>query len=482
MAPRVEKLARLEQAGIDPFPRRFARTHTAQAVLAAFDTPGPQQERCVRLAGRIVTMRHMGRLTFAHLQDGSGRIQIAFRADVLGPERYALLRDLDLGDFIGVEGRPFVTRTGERTVEVHEATLLAKAVRPLPEKWHGLADVEKRYRQRYLDLIVNEDVRRAFELRARVVQAMRDFLNARGFLEVETPVLQPLYGGAAARPFETYHHALDRKLFLRIATELYLKRLVVGGFDMVYEIGKDFRDEGLSTKHNPEFTMMESYEAYADYRDVMAMTEEMVAFIAQQAIGTTRIVFRANDIDLAPPWRRATLRELILEHAGVDYRAHPERDELYRAAITAGARPAPHATWAKLVDELLATFVEPRLLQPTFVIDYPLALSPFAKRRADDFGTVERFEAFVGGIEIANAFTELNDPRDQYQRFKEQLAQRAAGDEEAQQFDEDFLVALEHGMPPTGGLGMGIDRLVMLLTDQHSIRDVILFPQLRSKD
>jgi len=392
-----------------------------------------------------------------------------------------LVKNLDVGDFVGAEGTLFRTRTGEVTLEVRHLVLLAKALRPLPEKWHGLTDVEKRYRQRYLDLITSEEVRWVFLTRSRIIAAMRRFLDNRGFVEVETPALQPIYGGAAARPFITHHHALDQDLYLRIATELYLKRLIVGGLEKVYEIGKDFRNEGISTKHNPEFTMMESYEAYADYIDVANMVEEMVAAISRDVLGTLKIPYKGEMIDLTPPWRRVTLREVIREHSGIDYTAYPDRDSLAAAMGAKGIEVDPKAGRGKLIDELLSQFVEPTLIQPTFVLDYPVELSPFAKRKPGDASTAERFEAFAGGMEIANAFSELNDPRDQRERFLEQLRLREQGDEETQVMDEDYLVALEHGMPPTGGLGMGVDRLVMLLTDRQSIREVILFPQLRTR-
>ncbi len=479
MAPRLEKLARIEQAKVDPYPRRGKRTHLAAEALEGF----PHLEgKTIAVAGRLVSWRGMGKATFAHVADRSGRLQLYLRRDVLGDDQYAFFtRNLDVGDFVGAEGKLFRTRTGEITLEVSRLELLAKSLRPLPEKWHGLTDVEKRYRQRYLDLIASEEVRWVFLTRSRIIAAMRRFLDNRGFVEVETPVLQPIYGGAAARPFVTHHHALDQTLYLRIATELYLKRLIVGGLDKVYEIGKDFRNEGISTKHNPEFTMMESYEAYADYLDVARMVEEMVPAIAEEVLGTLRIPYKGNTIDLTPPWRRLTLREAIHEYAGIDYANYPDREALAAAMRAKGAAVPEGAGRGKLIDELLSTFVEPNLIQPTFLLDYPVELSPFAKRKPGAPDTVERFEAFVGGMEIANAFSELNDPRDQRQRFLEQMRLREQGDEETQVMDEDYLIALEHGMPPTGGLGMGVDRLVMLLTDRQSIREVILFPQLRTR-
>jgi lysyl-tRNA synthetase class 2 len=479
MIPRLEKLARIEEARVEPYPRRFDRTHSAAEAVARF---AELEGQPVRVAGRLVSWRAMGKATFAHILDLSGRLQVYLRKDVLGEEQYNFFgHTLDVGDIVGVEGNLFRTRTGEITVEVRSLELLSKSLRPLPEKWHGLTDVEKRYRQRYLDLIASDDVRRVFTVRSRVIAAIRRFLDESGFVEVETPALQPIYGGAAARPFTTYHNALDQKLFLRIATELYLKRLIVGGLEKVYEIGKDFRNEGISTKHNPEFTMLESYEAYADYLDVARMVEEMVSSVAVAVLGTTEAPFKGTTIDFAPPWRRLTLREAIREYSGIDYAEYPDRESLAAAMREKGAKVDPAAGRGKLIDELLSAYVEPNLIQPTFLLDYPIELSPFAKRSPEDPGTVERFEAFAGGMEIANAFSELNDPRDQRQRFLEQMRLRELGDEETQEMDEDYLIALEHGMPPTGGLGMGIDRLVMLFTDRQSIREVILFPQLRNR-
>lgn len=479
MAPRLEKLECLEKANIDPYPRRYDRTHLAAQALEHF---AALQGRVVRVAGRIMSWRGMGKATFAHFSDVSGRLQLYLRRDIMGDEQYDFFtKNLDLGDIVGAEGTLFRTRTGEVTLETTKVELLAKAVRPLPEKWHGLQDVEKRYRQRYLDLIANDEVRQVFLTRSHAVAAVRRFLDLQGFIEVETPALQPIYGGAAAKPFTTHHNALDQDLYLRIATELYLKRLIVGGLERVYEIGKDFRNEGISTKHNPEFTMMESYQAYADYKQVAQMVEMMVSTVAAEVLGTRQVTFKGETIDLTPPWRRLTLREAIREASGIDYAEHPEREDLAEAMRARGMAVDPAAGRGKLIDALLSGFVEPTLIQPTFLFDYPVDLSPFAKRKLGDENTVERFEAFVGGMEIANAFSELNDPRDQRQRFLEQMRLRELGDEETQVMDEDYLAALEHGMPPTGGLGMGVDRLVMLLTDRNSIREVILFPQLRTR-
>lgn len=476
---RVKKLQELQQAGIDAYPPRFKRTHEITQVLDQFDALQTQE---VTVAGRLVSVRAMGKATFAHLMDGTGRIQVYLRRDVLGEDQYGLFRLFDIGDFVGITGTPFRTRTGEATIEVKHFVMLAKALRPLPEKWHGLTDVEKRYRQRYLDLIASPSVRDVFRLRSAIIAAVREFLDTRGYIEVETPVLQPIYGGAAAKPFTTYYNVLERQMFLRIATELYLKRLIIGGLDKVYEIGKNFRNEGLSTKHNPEFTVMESYEAYADYNDMMVLVEEMVAFVARKTLATQEIEYQGQRINLTPPWRRITLRQSIVDHAGIDFEEHPDQASLLRRMSEAGIEVDPELTWGKLIDELFSTFVQPQLIQPTFVIDYPVEISPLAKRKPDNPRLVERFEGFIGGLELANAFTELNDPFDQYERFRMQVAEREAGDEEAQPMDEDYLFAMEHGMPPTGGLGIGIDRLVMLLTNQASIREVILFPQLRARD
>lgn len=477
---RLKKLARWRARQVDPYPPRFRRTHTAAEAAALIDQPpaGP-----VTVGGRIRAIRSMGGVTFLDLADGSGRIQALLRPDRLGAEAYSALSDLDLGDFLGVTGAPVRTRTGEPTVEATSYTLLAKSLAPLPAKWHGLKEVEVRYRQRHLDLLANEEVRNLFRLRSRVVAAVRRFMDAHGFMEVETPVLQPQAGGAAARPFVTHYQALDQDYYLRVATELHLKRLIVGGLDKVYEIGRVFRNEGLSTRHNPEFTMMESYEAYADYTAVAAMVEELVATVAEEATGSTKVPGPdGQTIDLTPLWRRVTLRDALIGHAGIDFEQYRGREAM-QALYGERGRPIPEgASWAKLLDELVKDYVEPHLVQPTFLMDYPVELSPLAKRKPENPTLVERFEPFARGFEFGNAYTELNDPIDQRQRFEEQRRLRAAGDEEAEQLDEDFLTALEYGMPPTGGLGLGIDRLVMLLSGQTSIREVILFPQLRSRD
>jgi lysyl-tRNA synthetase class 2 len=485
LAERRRKLERLRDDGVDPYPVSFpgrtpvAVVHERHGGLDA----GEEGSESYRLAGRLVARRGHGKAAFLDLQDRSGKIQLHAREDVLGATSLERLLGLDLGDLIGVEGAPVRTRRGELSLRIDGWTLLAKSLRPPPDKYHGLADVEQRYRQRELDLLANDETRELFAVRTQVVASVRRFLNERGFLEVETPVLQPLYGGALARPFTTHHNALDRTLYLRIATELYLKRLIVGGLEKVYELGKDFLNEGLSHKHNPEFTMLETYEAYADYLDVAAMTEQLVAFVAAATIGTTTLERDGVAIDLSPPWRRIKLRDAIAERTGIAIDEHRDRESLLEAMRAAGieAEPEPGTGWGKLVDELLSKRVEPELVQPTFVLDYPVELSPFAKPHRAAAGYVERFEGFVGGIELANAFSELNDPDEQRRRFEQQQRLLQAGDEEAQPFDEDFLTALEHGMPPTGGLGLGIDRLVMVLAGRRSIREVVLFPALRER-
>jgi lysyl-tRNA synthetase class 2 len=486
---RRTKLERLREQGTDPYPARTSRTHTAAEALAAYTADAETQPE-VTVVGRLDSIRRMGKSTFAHIEDGSGRIQLYVRRDRVGESAYEVLRrDLDLGDFVEARGDLFVTRTGEVTVQVDRFAVLAKALRPLPvvkekdgQVFDAFADKESRYRERYVDLAVNPDTREIFRVRARIVAALRRFLDSHGFVEVETPVLQPIYGGAAARPFVTHHHQLQQALYLRISFELYLKRLIVGGFERVYEIGRDFRNEGVSFKHNPEFTQLEFYMAYADYEQVMELTEQMVAYVAQEALGTTRIMFGEHEIDLTPPWRRMRLRDGIVAYTGIDYEAHPTAEELHAAMVAMGGTPERKAVWGKLIDPTLINYVEPRLIQPTFLYDYPLEVSPLAKQKPGNPQIVERFEGFVGGIEICNAFSEINDPLDQRARFEAQVRALAAGDEEAHPMDEDYLNALSYGMPPTGGFGMGIDRLTMLLTNRESIREVILFPHLRTRE
>ena len=469
---RREKLERLRAAGVEPFPHRFAGVTAVSDVHAAHGGLADGEEKpeaTYRVAGRMHARRGMGGATFIDLHDRSGKLQLHAKRDDLGDESFGTLTSLDLGDLIGVDGFAFKTRRGELSLRVQGWELLAKSLRPPPDKFHGLEDVETRYRHRELDLIANEESREVFIMRSKVVSAIRNWLDARGFLEVETPILQRLYGGALARPFTTHYNALDRDFYLRIADELFLKRLIVGGLEKVYEIGKDFRNEGFSRKHQPEFTMLEWYEAYADYNDIANELEELVASLAHLATD--------DSIDWSRPWRRITMRDAILEEAGVDIYEHRDRDSLLAAAEGKGLDPSD--PWPKMVDTLLSKFVEPKLLNPTFIMDYPVELSPFAKRHREHEGLVERFECFAGGMEFSNAFTELNDPDDQRRRFEEQGRDREAGDEETQPYDEDYVFALEHGMPPTGGIGIGIDRLVMLLSGRDSIREVQLFPAMR---
>ena len=484
---RLEKLERLRGKGINPYPNTFHRTHTASEaidLLKQSEESKQAQGPAVTVAGRVIARRGMGKISFIDLRDGSGKIQLLFRAtpEGLNEAKMELLKEIDIGDIMGITGQLFRTKTGEPTVAVTDCTVLAKSLQPLPEKWHGLVDTEARYRQRYLDLISNPEAVNTFRLRSRVISAVREYLDNHGFVEVETPVLQPSAGGALARPFITHHNALDTDFFLRIALELHLKRLIVGGFDKVYEIGRIFRNEGIDSQHSPEFTMLESYEAYADYNDVMKMVEEMVSQIALKLLGTTEIPWGDKKIDFKTPWRRLSLRDAVLQYCGIDFAKYPSADSLREKMRSMNIEADPKQNWAKLVDELMSTGVKPKLIEPTFLIDYPLSMSPLAKTKPGEERVVERFQAFVAGdLEIANAYTELNNPVEQRQRFVDQLKERTAEGEERWTIDEDFLLALEHGMPPTGGLGIGIDRLVMLLTNQQSIREVILFPQLKEK-
>jgi lysyl-tRNA synthetase class 2 len=481
---RQEKLERLRAQGINPYPHHYHRSHTTAEAreLLARKEKGLTQAEEASVAGRITAIRRMGKSSFVDISDGSGKMQLLFQdAGGFDEKLRNLLKDLDIGDIIGAQGGVLRTKSGEPTIRVSDFTLLAKSLQPLPEKWHGLSDTETRYRQRYLDLIANPETKNAFKVRSQVISAIRQFLNGRGFLEVETPVLQPSAGGALAQPFVTHHQALGRDLYLRIALELHLKRLIVGGFDKVYELGRTFRNEGISTQHNPEFTMLESYQAYADYHDVMAMLEDMVCQVNQQVLGTTEARFGEDNIDFKPPWKRLSLRDAVREYSDIDFVKYPTADGLRAKMRSMNIEVDPHKNWAKLVDELLKTFVRPGLIQPTFVLDYPVSMSPLAKSKPGEERVVERFQAFAGGMEIANAYTELNDPIEQRERFTEQLKERQGEDEERWTIDEDFLLALEYGMPPTGGLGVGIDRLLMLLTNQPSIREVILFPQLKEK-
>jgi lysyl-tRNA synthetase class 2 len=480
IALRKEKLDRLRERGIDPYPARVTRSHTAQEALDLLGG-GDENSETVSVVGRVTSKRKMGKASFLDLRDGSARIQVYAKSENVGAEAYEMLREIDLGDFLAVTGTLFRTRTKEPTIDAASFELVTKALRAPPEKWHGLQDVEIRYRQRYLDLMASPEVRDTFVTRSRIIAGIRRYLDSRGYLEVETPILQGTAGGAAARPFVTHHNALDRQFYLRVAIELYLKRLVVGGFDRVYEIGRIFRNEGVSTKWNPEFTMLESYQAYADYNEVMNMVEQMISTVAGEVLGTTKVPYGDDVIDFSPPWPRIPLRDAILDKSGVDFEACPDLESIRAAAVGAGVQIEDSWGRGKIIDELLSVHVEPHIVQPMFLIDYPVELSPLAKRKPENPRLVERFEFFIAGREVGNAYSELNDPIDQRERMLEQANLKAAGDDEAEIADEDFLVALEHGMPPTGGLGIGIDRLIMALTGNSSIREVIFFPALRDK-
>ena len=483
---RAAKLARIRANGLDPYPARFHRSYdtaTATSLFEELEQNDPPHEKLqnVTLAGRITSIRDMGKAAFLDLRDASGVIQALLRQNNL-KDGFDLLKDLDIGDHLGVRGDLIRTRAGQVTIDAMELTVTAKVMRPLPEKWHGLKDVETRYRQRYLDLIANQgEVMPVFVLRSKVVRGIRRFLDDRGFLEVDTPILVPVAAGAHAKPFVTHHNALDQQLYLRIATELYLKRLIIGGFDKVYEIGRVFRNEGIDQDHNPEFTLLESYEAYADYNDVMEMVEQMVSTIAADVNGSSEVCIGDQVIDFAPPWQRVSMREELQKHSGIDLESFDD-DAPRQKAGEMGIDTKVLESRGRLVDKLLSTFVEPHLIQPTFVLDYPEEMSPLAKAKPGAPGYVERFEAFAFGMEIANSYSELNDPKVQRERFEDQAEiQRLYENEDVDRQDEDFLTAMEYGMPPTGGLGIGIDRLVMLLAGQPSIRDVLLFPQMRTQ-
>ncbi len=483
LAQRREKLAYLRAHGIDPFPNRFKPRHRIGELVARYGAlSGPELEQLnenFTLAGRLVLLREFGKASFCHFQDGSGRLQAYVQRQVLGEEAFSWFKRLDLGDLVGFTGTLFRTRTGELTLAVRRFELLTKSLLPLPEKYHGLTDVEARYRQRYLDLIVSPQVRQVFEKRAAIIRLIREFLESRGFLEVETPMMQPLPGGATARPFETYHQALDMKLYLRIAPELYLKRLVIGGFERVYEINRNFRNEGLSALHNPEFTMLEFYQAYATYEDLMTLTEELVCHVAREVLGNLRFSYQGQEIDLTPPWGRLDLRESLTRIGGLPPEVVRDREALVALVQKEGVVLRPGEGYGRALTKLFDLLVEASLIQPTFVLGYPRETSPLSRSNDQDPEVVDRFELFIAGREMANAFSELNDPEDQRERFEAQMAAHQAGDAEAHVLDEDFLLALQYGMPPTAGEGIGIDRLVMLFTDSPSIRDVILFPQLR---
>lgn len=496
---RLDKLARLQALGIEGYPLRVTRTHSTAEALAAYEALAEGESLTVTVCGRLLSMRDMGKTVFAHIADENGRIQLFIRREEIGEESHQVFRKLlDLGDYIQATGDLFLTRTGEVSVRLHNWRLISKAISPLPVvkeqevdgeivRYSAFSDIEERYRQRYADLAVNPEVRQIFVTRARLIQAMRRFMDAHGFLEVETPILQPLYGGAAARPFTTYHNQLKQELYLRISFELYLKRLLVGGLEKVYEIGRDFRNEGVSFKHNPEFTQMEFYAAYWDYYDVMDHTEKMLAYIAQELSGGTLITYQGHQIEMAPPWRRMTMRSAIQEYTGIDYTEYPNADSLAQAIREMGkvrnvsTQTPPGASWGKLIDGLLGDFVEPNLIQPTFITQYPRDISPLAKAIPEDPQHVERFEFFIAGMEMGNAFTELNNPIDQRQRFEMLQEMFGQDDEERNPIDEDYLRAMRYGMPPNGGFGTGVDRLTMLFTNKTTIREVLLFPHLRER-
>ena len=472
---RREKLDALKKNGKNPFEiTRFDDVLSSEHIKNNFDA---LEGTKVRVAGRILSKRVMGKASFFHIQDGAGRIQGYARKDVMGEEPYAEYKTYDIGDIVGLSGEAFRTNAGEISVKCHSVTLLSKSLLPLPEKFHGLKDMDLRYRQRYVDLIVNPEVKETFIKRSKIIKAIRDYLDEKGFMEVETPILHSTAGGAAARPFITHHNTLDIDMYLRIATELHLKRLIVGGFEKVYEIGRIFRNEGMDIKHNPEFTTMELYQAYTDYHGMMDLCEGLFAHCAKALYGTTKITYQGQEIDLTPPWNRITMNEAVRQHTGVDFAA--ASDEQARELAKKLGLDAGNETMGKILSMAFDAFVEDKLVQPTFIIDYPVEISPLAKRKTDDPRFTERFELFITSRELANAFSELNDPIDQKQRFLDQLKEREAGDEEAHMMDEDFVNALEYGLPPTGGIGIGIDRMIMLLTDSYSIRDVLLFPTMK---
>lgn len=483
---RRDKLNSLREQGIDPFGQRFERTHTSKQLKEEFDQYSKEelQEKEVEvvMAGRIMTKRGKGKAGFAHIQDIDGQVQIYVRKDEVGEEQYSIFKSVDIGDIVGVRGTVFKTKVGELSVRVKDYQCLSKSLRPLPEKFHGLKDVEQRYRQRYLDLIVNPESRETFVTRSKILQSMRRYLDERGYLEVETPMMHSIAGGAAARPFITHHNALDMELYMRIAIELHLKRLIVGGLEKVYEIGRVFRNEGISTRHNPEFTMIELYEAYADYKDIMNLTENLIAHIAKEVLGKTVVTYGEHEVNLEPEWTRLHMVDAIKEHVGVDFWKEMSDEEARNLAKEYDVEIQDNMTFGHIVNEFFEQKVEDKLIQPTFVYGHPVEISPLAKKNEDDPRFTDRFELFIVGREHANAFTELNDPIDQRERFEAQLKERAEGNDEAHMMDEDFLESLEYGMPPTGGLGIGIDRLVMLLTNSPSIRDVLLFPLMRNRE
>ncbi|MCZ0703566.1 lysyl-tRNA synthetase class 2 [Natronobacillus azotifigens] len=486
MRVRLDKLNAIREKGMDPFGDKFERTHLAADLKTSFDQFSKEEleEKSIKttVAGRIMTKRGKGKAGFSHIQDLSGQVQLYVRKDAIGDEAYELFNTADLGDIVGVTGTVFKTNVGELSVKASQFHLLTKSLRPLPEKFHGLKDVEQRYRQRYLDLITNHDSKETFIMRSKIIQSMRRYLDDAGFLEVETPMMHSIAGGASARPFTTHHNALDIPLYMRIAIELHLKRLIVGGMERVYEIGRVFRNEGVSTRHNPEFTMLELYEAYADYHDIMNLVENMVAHIAKEVTGFTTVMYGDEEIDLKPSWKRVHMVDIIKEYTGVDFWKHMSTEEAKALAEEHGIEIKETMEFGHIVNEFFEQRVEEELVQPTFVYGHPVEISPLAKKNKEDERFTDRFELFIVRREHANAFSELNDPIDQRQRFEAQVKEKEMGNDEAHEMDEDFLEALEYGMPPTGGLGIGIDRLVMLLTNAPSIRDVLLFPQMRNRE
>ncbi|WP_342536655.1 lysine--tRNA ligase [Sporosarcina sp. FSL K6-3508] len=483
---RRQKMNDIREGGLDPFGQRFERTHLTNEIRSAYEELSKEEleetEHEVTIAGRIMTKRGKGKAGFAHIQDLGGQIQIYVRQDAIGEDAYKLFTLADLGDIVGVQGVIFKTKVGELSIKATKFTFLTKSLRPLPEKFHGLQDIEQRYRQRYLDLISTEGSKETFIMRSRIIQSMRHYLDKQGFLEVETPMLHSIAGGAAARPFVTHHNTLDMTLYMRIAIELHLKRLIVGGLEKVYEIGRVFRNEGMSTRHNPEFTMIELYEAYADYNDIMELTENLVAHIAQEVLGTTTIQYGEDQIDLAPRWKRLHMADAVKEYTGVDFWQQLTKEQAHELAKEHNVQVTSSMEAGHVLNEFFEQKVEEQLVQPTFIYGHPVEVSPLAKKNPEDPRYTDRFELFIVRREHANAFTELNDPIDQRARFEAQLVEKEQGNDEAHEMDEDFIEALEYGLPPTGGLGIGIDRLVMLLTNAQSIRDVLLFPQMRSKD
>ena len=483
---RIRKMEDLRGEGIDPFTNKFKVVNVVQEVLDAFQKKSSEDldktDKVFSLAGRLMSIRNFGKSVFVHIQDRTGKIQAYIRKDVVGNDNFRIFKKFDIGDFIGIIGTLFRTNSGELTIMVKEATLLTKSLRPLPEKWHGLEDVETRYRQRYLDLIVNPDIREIFHKRTTIIWIIREFLNKKGFLEVETPMMQSIPGGATARPFKTYHNSLGMNLYLRIAPELYLKRLVVGGMERVYEINRNFRNEGISTQHNPEFTMLEFYQSYATYLDLMNLTEEMLVHIAENIFESTKFEYQGVELDFTRPWRRMTLKEAVMEYGEVKEDVLTDKDKLMNYGESIGLTLDVEMNQGNILNDIFEEIAEPRLIQPTFITNYPTAVSPLSRRNDENPDEVDRFELFISGREIANAFSELNDPIDQKERFLEEIRERREDGDETGSLDKDYIKALEYGMPPTAGEGIGIDRLVMLFTNAASIREVILFPQLRIKE